>query len=374
MVQIHYILINFYSLITPINLNYLWNIGSLLSLALSLQIITGIVLAMHYCADIILSFTSISHIIRDVNYGYFLKNAHNNGASFFFLFIYIKIARNIYYGGYLKYSVWNIGIIIYLLFMLTAFIGYVLPWGQMSFWGATVITNFLTAIPYIGLYCTYWIWGGYSVSNPTLTKFYSLHYFLPFIIIWIIIYHILLLHINGSGNINGTHIYFNNIQFYPYYFIKDIYGFFLYLYFYIFFISFYPNILGDPENYIKANPLLTPIHIMPEWYFLFAYAILRAIPNKIGGVGALVSSILILYIKKIIHTSNQISKTYLPFNKIFFWYFIGNLLLLTWIGSKPIEYPYTTISIYSSLLYFLYYLFFIPMIEKFENYSLYINN
>nr|YP_010890012.1 cytochrome b [Stephalia dilata]WJJ69999.1 cytochrome b [Stephalia dilata] len=352
---------------TPINLNYLWNFGSLLGLCLIVQILTGIFLAMHYCADVTIAFSSINHIIRDVNYGFLLKYLHANGASAFFVCMYIHIGRGLYYGSYLKTSLWNVGVIILLLMMITAFIGYVLPWGQMSFWGATVITNFVSAIPYIGNDVVQWIWGGFSVSNATLNRFYSLHYLFPFILTGFIIIHIVLLHSTGSNSPTGLNTNSDKIPFHTYFTTKDLYGFILLFIFVSYLVFYSPNLLGDPENFIKANSLVTPIHIMPEWYFLFAYAILRAIPNKLGGVLGLVLSILILFITPFIHTSWLKSLNFRPIGKFIYWLFISNFFLLTWIGSKPVEEPFILIGQLSGLFYFSYFLVFIPLTGVIEN-------
>nr|ALO20729.1 cytochrome b [Proboscidactyla flavicirrata] len=352
---------------SPSNISYLWNFGSLLGYCLVIQIATGIFLAMHYCSDVSLAFNSVVHICRDVNYGFLLKYAHANGASLFFLCVYIHIARGLYYGSYLKSHLWFSGISIYMIMMLTAFIGYVLPWGQMSFWGATVITNFLSAVPYLGQDLVQWVWGGFSVGGATLSRFYSLHYLFPFVLIGLIIIHLVLLHDKQSNSPLGINPNVDKIPFHIYYTSKDAYGFVLLSILLCLIIFYYPNILGDVENYIKANPLVTPIHIMPEWYFLFAYAILRAIPNKLGGVIALVLSLLILFTLPFLHTSKLKSLQFRPLGKLFYWIFMTNFILLTWIGSKPVEEPFIAIGQYSSILYFSYFLIFIPLIGFLEN-------
>nr|YP_010890042.1 cytochrome b [Bargmannia lata]WJJ70054.1 cytochrome b [Bargmannia lata] len=339
---------------TPSNLSYFWNFGSLLGFCLIVQIITGIFLAMHYCADINIAFSSINHICRDINFGFLIKYLHANGASVFFIFVYIHIGRGIYYGSYLNIPLWNIGIFIFLLMMITAFLGYVLPWGQMSFWGATVITNFVSAIPYIGGDLVQWIWGGFSVDNATLNRFYSLHYLFPFILIGLIFLHLIFLHVQGSNNPTGL-ITPDKIPFHSYFISKDLFGFIIFFILLSYLVFFFPNLLGDPENFIRANPLITPNHIMPEWYFLFAYAILRAIPNKLGGVLALILSIVILFFLPFFHTSKIKSLTFKPFNKFFFWIFIANFFFLTWIGSKPVEDPFIILGQISSLLYFFFF-------------------
>ena len=352
---------------SPSNISNLWNFGSLLGLCLVIQILTGIFLAMHYSADVSIAFSSVTHILEDVNYGFLLKYLHANGASAFFICVYIHIARGLYYGSYLRFHLWASGISIFLIMMLTAFIGYVLPWGQMSFWGATVITNFVSAIPYIGNDVVQWIWGGFSVSNATLNRFFSLHYLFPFILALLVIIHIVLLHEGGSNSPIGINSNSDKVPFHSYFSYKDAYGFVL-LFILLSILVFYaPNVLGDPENYIKANPLVTPVHIMPEWYFLFAYAILRAIPNKLGGVIALVLSILVLAVLPFVHTSNLRGLSFRPLGKFLYWSFMMNFILLTWIGSKPVEDPYIFIGQVSSIFYFSYFLILIPISGLIEN-------
>nr|YP_010889986.1 cytochrome b [Rhizophysa eysenhardtii]WJJ69947.1 cytochrome b [Rhizophysa eysenhardtii] len=352
---------------SPSSISYLWNFGSLLGLCLVIQILTGIFLAMHYCADVSLAFSSITHISRDVNYGFLLKYLHANGASAFFVCVYIHIGRGLYYGSYLKIPLWNVGVVILLIMMLTAFIGYVLPWGQMSFWGATVITNFVSAIPYIGNDIVQWIWGGFSVSNATLNRFFSLHYLFPFVLAGLIFVHIVFLHSAGSNSPLGLNTNSDKIPFHTYFTTKDFYGFMLLFIFISYLVFFIPNYLGDPENFIKANPLVTPVHIMPEWYFLFAYAILRAIPDKLGGVLGLVFSIMILFITPFVHTSWLKSLNFRPIAKFMYWLFISNFILLTWIGSKPVEEPFILLGQLSSVFYFSYFLLFIPLVGYLEN-------
>lgn len=351
----------------PSSISYLWNFGFLLGFCLMIQIITGVFLAMHYCSDISLAFASIVHITRDINYGFLLKYLHANGASAFFLCVYIHIARGFYYGSYLRTHLWYSGVTIYAVMMLTAFIGYVLPWGQMSFWGATVITNFLSAIPYIGNDIVQWVWGGFSVNNATLNRFFSLHYLFPFILAGLILIHIVLLHTEGSNNPIGLNPNSDKIPFHTYYTTKDIYGVILLIILLTLLIFYIPNALGDAENFIKANPLVTPVHIMPEWYFLFAYAILRAIPNKLGGVIALVSCILILFILPLIHTSKIKGLIFRPLGKLAYWIFMFNFVFLTWIGSKPVEDPFIFLGQISSIIYFSYFLILIPIIGIIEN-------
>ena len=352
---------------SPSSISYLWNFGSLLGLCLVIQILTGIFLAMHYCADVSLAFSSITHISRDVNYGFLLKYLHANGASAFFVCVYIHIGRGLYYGSYLKIPLWNVGVVILLIMMLTAFIGYVLPWGQMSFWGATVITNFVSAIPYVGNDIVQWIWGGFSVSNATLNRFFSLHYLFPFVLAGLIFVHIVFLHSAGSNSPLGLNTNSDKVPFHTYFTTKDFYGFILLFIFISYLVFFIPNALGDPENFIKANPLVTPIHIMPEWYFLFAYAILRAIPDKLGGVLGLVFSIMILFITPFVHTSWLKSLNFRPLGKLMYWLFISNFILLTWIGSKPVEEPFIVLGQLSSVFYFSYFLLLLPLIGLLEN-------
>lgn len=356
---------------SPSNISYLWNYGSLLGICLILQILTGIFLSMHYCADTNIAFASIAHIMRDVNYGFALKYAHANGASLFFLCVYIHIARNLYYGSFLKKELWYSGVTIYILMMATAFIGYVLPWGQMSFWGATVITNLVSAIPYVGNDIVQWLWGGFSVSNATLNRFFSLHYLLPFVLAALGAVHIILLHSEGSSNPTGIKSNIDKIPFHTYFSFKDVYGIVLLLSVLFILVFFSPNVLGDTENYIQANPLVTPVHIQPEWYFLFAYAILRSIPNKLGGVIAMASSLLILYIFPFISTNSSRSITFRPLSKLFYWTFVSNLFLLTWIGAQPVEDPYILIGQICTTYYFFYILIIFPSLGIIENRILY---
>nr|YP_010716031.1 cytochrome b [Lophosia angusticauda]WDE75736.1 cytochrome b [Lophosia angusticauda] len=340
----------------PINLSSWWNFGSLLFLCLMIQILTGLFLAMHYTADINLAFNSVNHIYRDVNYGWLLRSLHANGASFFFICIYLHIGRGIYYMSYLFTPTWLIGVIILFLTMATAFMGYVLPWGQMSFWGATVITNLLSAIPYLGMDLVQWIWGGFAIDNATLTRFFSFHFILPFIILAFTFIHILFLHETGSNNPMGLNSNIDKIPFHPYYTYKDIIGFIIMLMFLTMLILINPFMLGDPDNFTPANPLITPIHIQPEWYFLFAYAILRSIPNKLGGVIALLSSIMILATLPFFHLSKFQGNSFYPINKIIFWMMCTTIILLTWIGARPVEDPFIMIGQILTVIYFLYFL------------------
>nr|YP_010895234.1 cytochrome b [Orthoprosopa grisea]WJW73773.1 cytochrome b [Orthoprosopa grisea] len=348
---------------SPTNISAWWNFGSLLGLCLIIQILTGLFLAMHYTADINMAFNSVDHICRNVNYGWLLRTLHSNGASFFFICIYMHVGRGIYYGSYLFTMTWLSGTIILFLVMATAFMGYVLPWGQMSFWGATVITNLLSAIPYLGTDLVQWIWGGFAVDNATLTRFFTFHFILPFIVLAMVMIHLLFLHQTGSNNPIGLNSNLDKIPFHPYFSYKDIVGFITLLFLLTMLTLWNPYLLSDPDNFIPANPLVTPIHIQPEWYFLFAYAILRAIPNKLGGVIALVMSIAILMIMPFYHMSKFRGIEFYPINKILFWYMVIIVLLLTWIGARPVENPYITIGQILTVTYFLYFLIN-PMITK----------
>nr|USH59354.1 cytochrome b [Rana kukunoris] len=358
---------SFIDLPTPSNISAWWNFGSLLGVCLIAQIATGLFLAMHYTADTSLAFSSIAHICRDVNNGWLLRNLHANGASFFFICIYFHIGRGLYYGSYLYKETWNIGVILLFLVMATAFVGYVLPWGQMSFWGATVITNLLSAAPYIGSDLVQWIWGGFSVDNATLTRFFTFHFILPFIIAAMSMIHLLFLHQTGSSNPTGLNSNLDKVSFHPYFSYKDLFGFVILLGALAALSTFSPNLLGDPDNFTPANPLVTPPHIKPEWYFLFAYAILRSIPNKLGGVLALLFSILILFLMPLTHTSKLRSLMFRPIAKIFFWTLIANTTILTWIGGQPVEDPFIIIGQITSALYFLIFVLLVPTLGLLEN-------
>nr|YP_009252173.1 cytochrome b [Potomida littoralis]ALQ78684.1 cytochrome b [Potomida littoralis] len=360
-----------YDLPAPTNLSTWWNFGSLLGLCLGTQIITGLFLAMHYTSNVDLAFYSVSHISRDVNYGWLMRTIHANGASFFFVCIYLHTGRGMYYGSYLAKETWNIGVIMMFLTMATAFLGYVLPWGQMSFWGATVITNLLSAIPYVGKTLVYWLWGGFSVSNATLSRFFVLHFVLPFVIMAFAMIHLLFLHETGSNNPLGISSNTNLIPFHIYYTVKDTAGFVMALGLLATICFFSPNLLSDPENFIPANPLSTPIHIQPEWYFLFAYAILRSIPNKLGGVVALVMSILILMLMPLTHINTMRSTSFYPMNQTLFWGFVSIFLVLTWIGKQPVEDPFIWVGQTFSILYFLYFAL-APLTVKAWDFMLYL--
>nr|YP_009739575.1 cytochrome b [Orthaga olivacea]YP_009764337.1 cytochrome b [Orthopygia glaucinalis]QIC20471.1 cytochrome b [Orthaga olivacea]QIS91176.1 cytochrome b [Orthopygia glaucinalis] len=341
---------------TPSNISTLWNFGSLLALCLIIQVVTGLFLTMYYTANVELAFYSVNYICRNVNYGWLIRTLHANGASFFFICVYIHIGRGIYYESFnLKYT-WMVGVIILFLLMATAFMGYVLPWGQMSFWGATVITNLLSAIPYIGTTLVTWIWGGFAVDNATLTRFYTFHFLLPFIIMMMTMIHLLFLHMTGSNNPLGINSNLDKIPFHPFFTFKDLIGFSIMLLILIMLTLVSPNLLGDPDNFIPANPLVTPEHIQPEWYFLFAYAILRSIPNKLGGVIALVLSILILIILPFTFNKKIQGIQFYPINQIMFWSLLTIIILLTWIGARPVEIPYIITGQILTILYFSYFI------------------
>ena len=355
---------------TPKNLNYAWNFGSLAGLALVIQIITGILLAMNYTPHVDMAFNSVERIMRDVNGGWFIRYAHAVGASMFFIVTYLHMSRSLYYGSY-KYPrelLWFFGLIIFLMMMATAFIGYVLPWGQMSFWGATVITSLFSAIPLVGESIVNWLWGGFSVANPTLNRFYALHYLLPFLIVGLVIFHIWALHMFGSNNPTGVEVKTkkDTIPFHPYYTIKDVLGICIFAIVFFFFVFYEPNYLGHPDNYKPADPMVTPAHIVPEWYFLPFYAILRAVPNKLMGVIAMFGSIISLFFLPYLDRSKVKSGNYRPSFQIFYWIFIINFIFLGWLGGKVAEEPYITLSRLGTLYYFGYIFIVLPLLSKFE--------
>nr|BCG67091.1 cytochrome b [Amblyomma testudinarium] len=346
---------------TPSNISYMWNFGSLLGMCLIMQIMSGFFLAMSFSSDISTAFSMISHIQRDVNFGWLIRSIHANGASLFFIFIYIHIGRGIYYSSFFFYKVWISGTIIIFILMATAFLGYILPWGQMSFWGATVITNLISAIPYLGQSIIHWVWGGFSVDNNTLIRFFSLHFSLPFILMMMSMIHIMLIHEKGSSNPIGTILNIDKIPFHPYFTIKDLLGVMIFMIPFLFLIMLFPYKLMDAENFNMANPMITPPHIQPEWYFLFAYAILRSIPNKLGGVIALILSILIIIFLPFM-MKNKLSSFYFNnFKKLNFWFLINIFMLLTYLGAMPIEYPYDMMSKILTSLYFMMFIIF-PLI------------
>nr|YP_010031487.1 cytochrome b [Togoperla limbata]QOV02878.1 cytochrome b [Togoperla limbata] len=340
----------------PINISAWWNFGSLLGLCLAVQIATGLFLAMHFTAHVDLAFNSVAHICRDVNYGWFLRTLHANGASFFFICLYLHTGRGMYYGSFLFLHTWMVGVIILFLVMGTAFMGYVLPWGQMSFWGATVITNLLSAIPYLGIDLVQWVWGGFAVDNATLTRFFTFHFVLPFIVAAAVMVHLLFLHQTGSNNPLGINSDTDKIPFHPFFSFKDIVGFMFMVMFLTMLTLLEPYLLGDPDNFTPANPLVTPVHIQPEWYFLFAYAILRSIPNKLGGVIALVLSIAILMILPFSNKSKFRGTQFYPINQFLFWCLLVIVILLTWIGARPVEDPYILVGQLLTVIYFMYYI------------------
>lgn len=358
---------------TPSNLSPLWNFGFLSGVCLVIQILTGIFLTMHYTPHTDFAFDSIQHIMRDVEHGWYIRYAHSNCASLYFVCLYMHIGRGLYFKSYdfPRYAVWFTGVIIYLLSMLTAFVGYVLPWGQMSFWGATVITNLVSAVPVIGHEVVSWLWGGFSINNATLNRFFAIHFFLPFVILALVLFHLILLHDIGSTNPAANVNYLDNIKFYPYFLLKDLISFLVLIFVLTYLIHFKPNMLGHPDNYIKANPLITPKHIVPEWYFLPFYAILRSVPSKLGGVFLMIFAILILLIIPFLSsTLFSIPPRMRFFFRKIYWIFICNFLLLGWLGGQPVEDPYIFLGQISTFFYFFYFLILIPLLEVYETYSL----
>jgi ubiquinol-cytochrome c reductase cytochrome b subunit len=354
---------------TSINTSYMYGFGSLAGLMLVVQILTGVFLAMHYTPHVDLAFASVEHIMRDVNNGWLIRYAHANGASFFFLVVYIHIARGLYYGSYMapREHLWCSGVLIFVLMMATAFIGYVLPWGQMSFWGATVITNLFSAIPVVGESIVQWLWGGFSVDNATLNRFFSLHYLLPFAIAGLALVHLVLLHQNGSTNPLGIESNVDKISFYPYFYVKDLLGFVTLMALFTFFVYFQPNTLGHPDNYIPANPMVTPAHIVPEWYFLPFYAVLRSIPDKLGGVLAMGGAIVMILIMPWLNTSEVRSSAFRPIYRKLFWFLLADFLILGWIGQNEVETPYVEVGQLSTIIYFGFFLVLVPGLGKLES-------
>lgn len=353
---------------TPISLSYAWGFGSLAGLILGIQIVTGLFLAMHYTAHIDLAFSSVENIMRNVNYGWLFRYIHANGASMFFILLYVHMFRGIYYTSFIvpRAGVWVSGVVIFLLVMATAFMGYVLPWGQMSFWGATVITNLFSAIPFVGNSIVFWLWGGFSVDNPTLMRFFIFHFITPFIVAAAVIVHLFFLHKKGSGTTVGVSDHSFVIQFYPYFYLKDLFGFFIFVLFFSYFVFFNPNYLGHPDNYIPANPLVTPAHIVPEWYFLPFYAILRSIPDKLLGVIAMFGSIVILMVLPFYFSNKIRSAQYRPLFKFSYWLFVAIFLNLLWIGGNPVEAPYVLLGQILSFLYFFFFMVILPLLPYLE--------
>ncbi|MEI2383619.1 cytochrome b/b6 [Breoghania sp. JC706] len=355
---------------TPKNLNYWWTFGGIAFFVLVAQIVTGVVLVMHYTPHVDLAFNSVEHIMRDVNYGWLMRYLHANGASMFFIAVYIHIFRGLYYGSYKdpREISWILGVIIFLLMMATAFMGYVLPWGQMSFWGATVITNLFSAIPLVGETITHWLWGGFAVGNPTLNRFFSLHYLLPFMIVGVVLLHIWAFHTSGNNNPTGVDPKSDKdtVPFHPYYTMKDLFAIVVFMILFAWFAFYVPNYMGHPDNYTEANPLVTPAHIVPEWYFLPFYAILRAIPDKLGGVIAMFGAIAVLFVLPWLDTSRVRSATYRPIYKQFFWIFAIVCVVLGWLGSKPPEGGYVLASRICTAYYFIHFLVILPLLGFLE--------
>jgi ubiquinol-cytochrome c reductase cytochrome b subunit len=355
---------------SPINLTYAWSFGVTAGICLIIQILTGVFLAMHYTPHIDLAFSSVEHIMRDVNNGWLIRYTHANGASMFFIAVYSHIFRGLYYGSYMhpRQLLWCSGVLIFILMMGTAFMGYVLPWGQMSFWGATVITNLATAIPIIGQPIVDWLWGGFTVNNATLNRFFSLHFLFPFLIAGLSLVHLALLHKDGSNNPLGVDTSVDKIPFYPYFFVKDLFAVSVFLFVFGIFVFYFPNAMGHPDNYIPANPLVTPAHIVPEWYFLPFYAILRSIPDKLGGVAAMGGALAVLFLIPFTNTSEIRSTTFRPIFKIFYWLLVADFLILGWIGQKPVKSIFVTVGQVATVYYFFFFLILIPLIGNIESF------
>lgn len=353
----------------PSNLNYAWNFGSLLALCLVIQIATGVFLAMHYTPNIDLAFISVEHIMRDVNYGWLIRYTHANTASFFFTFVYLHIGRGLYYGSYKAPRVltWSIGVIILILMIVTGFLGYVLPWGQMSLWGATVITNLVSAVPWIGKDIVEFIWGGFSVDNATLNRFFSLHYLLPFILAALSLMHLIAKEENGSNNPLGITANTDMVYLHPYYVFKDLVTIFLFILVLALFLFYAPNKMGHPDNYIPANPMQTPASIVPEWYLLPFYAILRSIPDKLGGVVAMLGSLLILLAMPVLDTSRVRGSAFRPLMKLAFWLFVVDFFILLWCGGQHVEEPFITLGQFATAFYFGWFLIIVPAVGIIEN-------
>jgi ubiquinol-cytochrome c reductase cytochrome b subunit len=353
---------------TQINLSYAWSFGSTDGVCLVIQILSGIFLAKHYKTHIDLAFSSVEHIMRDVNNGWLIRYIHANGASMFFITVYCHIFRGLYYGSYMhpRQLLWCSGVIIFILMMGTAFMGYVLPWGQMSFWGATVITSLATAIPVVGQSIVDWLWGGFTVNNATLNRFFSIHFLLPFVIAGLVIVHLALLHKDGSTNPLGVDAGVDKVPFYPYFLVKDLLAFFVFLTFFAIIVFYFPNEMGHPDNYIQADPMQTPAHIVPEWYFLPFYAVLRSIPDKLGGVAAMGGALLVLLLIPFTNLSEVRSTTFRPIFKIFYWMFVVDFLILGWIGQKPVKDAYIIVGQVATLFYFVFFLVLIPCIGLLE--------
>jgi ubiquinol-cytochrome c reductase cytochrome b subunit len=354
---------------SPVNVNYLWSIGSLAGICLAIQIASGIFLAMHYVPHLDHAFLSVEHIMRDVNNGWLMRYIHANGASMMFIALYVHMFKHLYYGSYMRprHMLWISGVVILLLTVLTAFMGYVLPWGQMSFWGATVITNLASAVPVLGKLIVNFLWGGFAVDNPTLNRFLSLHFLMPFVLAGLSILHLILLHTDGNNNPLGVSSKFHFTYFYPYFYVKDLFALFCYLIFYFTFVFFFPNALGDADNYIMANSLVTPTHIVPEWYLLPFYAILRSIPDKLGGVIAMGGAFVVLITLPFLTPRLAVkSSVFRPITRILFWFFLADCFLLGWIGQNVVEYPFIELGQLLSVFYFLYLIVLLPVLSKLE--------